>query len=339
MVEVQENLNLYNLNNLEIKSVVIESQVLAGNPLGDSTRRVNPVLLPKCGEKDLPVIFVLAGFTGNGGKYFNQKSYEQSAIDVLIEAISAGEAPRALYVFVDAWTFWGGSQFINSTGCGKYEDYLITELVEAIKTNFPVSTDPSMWAVTGGSSGGYGGLHLGSKYPEIFGNIGAIAPDSFFKMSLLPEIYTAWPRLMRWGGVSGVRQAIDDGKILGRRDSHTILNAIGMGLCYAGTKDGEIEWPINNDGELIDEVWQQWLKHDPIVFLPTREKSLLQLNAIYLDVGKSDQFQLQFGSRQINNELERVGASVKYSEFKGSHFDIGDRRIYLWKWLNDIFTK
>ncbi|MCB0390009.1 MAG: enterochelin esterase [Bdellovibrionales bacterium] len=335
LFKLQENLNLYNFSHVEIKTLVVNSQQLIDNPLKDSVLRNIPILIPKKPPENLSVVFILSGFTGNGGKYFNQKSYEENDVQILANAIKAKKAPSALYVFVDAWTFWGGSQFINSVGCGNYEDYIMKELVPAVKELFPVSKNPNQWLVTGGSSGGYGALHLASKYPHIFGICAAIAPDCFFQMSLLPEIYSAWPQIQKLGGVKGVKKALLEGKILSRRDSHTILNAIGMGLCYAGKKNGEIDWPINNDGELHTDKWKKWLNHDPLHFLKKRKKSIKKLKHIYLDVGIYDQFHLQYGSRQIYKWLKNNGINVNYNEFKGNHFDIGDRRIYLWKWLND----
>ncbi|MCB0355639.1 MAG: enterochelin esterase [Bdellovibrionales bacterium] len=336
---LEKNLNLFAFSELEIHTLVINSQVLRKNPLKDTARRVNPILVPKKKSREWPVVFVLAGFTGNGGNYFNIKSYEANAVQTLASAIQRKKAPMAIYVFVDAWTYWGGSQFINSRGCGAYEDYIIKELVPAIKKNFSVSSNPALWAVTGGSSGGYGALHLASQFPQHFGVCAAIAPDSFFPMSLLPELYSAWPYLQKWGGVVGVKKAMEQGKILGRRESHTLLNAIGMGLCYAANARGEVEWPFNENGELLTNVWKKWLKKDPLQFLLTRKKSLTKVKHFYLDVGLYDQFHLQYGSRQIYKILKSLSASVSYTEFSGNHFDIGDRRIDMWKWLNGLLSE
>ncbi len=62
---------------------------------------------------------VLNGFTGNGSSHFNPKFNETPSALVIDSAFSRGEAPEALYVFVDAMTSWGGSQFINSAASGK----------------------------------------------------------------------------------------------------------------------------------------------------------------------------------------------------------------------------
>ena len=50
---------------------------------------------------------------------------------------SAGECPMALVVFVDASTSWGGSQFLNSAGCGPYLDYLCDEVIPFIDAYYP----------------------------------------------------------------------------------------------------------------------------------------------------------------------------------------------------------
>ena len=44
----------------------IESSLLKGNPLGDPHRRDVPVYVPPGEARDLPVVFVLTGYTGRG---------------------------------------------------------------------------------------------------------------------------------------------------------------------------------------------------------------------------------------------------------------------------------
>ena len=216
---VLPQLAVHSYENFELRTLVIESEVLRRNPLGDSARRTCPVLVPP--GKDLPVVIMLSGFTGNGPTAFNVKSFEVGGTTKLDEAVSRGEAPKAIYVYMDAMTFWGGSQFINSEGMGRYEDFLVNEVCDAIKQNFSTG---DQWCVMGGSSGGYGALHLASKYPEKFGVAIALAPDSFFEASLLHELRTALPIITRMGGVKAVRDELLNGKLMKRKDWHVILN-------------------------------------------------------------------------------------------------------------------
>lgn len=333
--EILKNVRTYNLQNFQINTLKIESSHLKENPLKDPDIRFNPLLVPH-NKGPWPVVMVLGGFTGNAPFYFNPKFNEQNAIQVLDQGCSRGEAPEALYVFVDALTSWGGSQFLNSAATGNYEDYIIEELIPAVKKHYPVSTNARDWCVTGGSSGGYGALHLGSKYPEIFGYVGAIAPDSFFEASLLPELYQALPFWEKYRE-SGLRvlEELRNGKIMKTRNWHSIVNAFGMAACYSSKgMDGNFQFPLDTrTGEKIPELWDKWLAHDPLHFLPKRISGLKKLSGIYLDVGNKDNFHLQYGTRRISNLLQSHQIHHEYAEFDGNHFDIGERRPEVWKWL------
>lgn len=335
---VHSHLVPYSLKNFDFRTLEIESRCLKNNPLGDPTIRYNPILIPKTVTEPLPVVFVLSGFTGNGPKSLNIKSYEPNMPQTLDDCMAAGVAPAAIYVLVDAWTYWGGSQFINSQGTGQYEDYIMTELLPAVEQNFLIQKDAKYRCVCGASSGGYGALHLGSQFPDQFGLIGAIAPDSFFEMSLLPEIYRALPLITKIGGLSAIKKEMQTGRLLKRREAHTLLNVIGMMMCYCPSPEEEWEKSIPIDfktGKIIEEIWQIWLEHDPVRFLPARQQAVQKVHRFYLDVGQQDQFFLQYGTRRIKAVLDKLGATVDYTEFDGNHFDIGDRRPQLWQWLKN----
>lgn len=335
--QLRESLDLYDFKSIETRTLIVESEVLKKNPLRDPHIRRNPVVIPQTQSptEGWPVIFVLAGFAGNGAKYFSDKGFQTNAVQDLDSAMKKGEAPKAVYVFVDAWTSWGGSQFINSSGTGNYQDYLVQELVPAVKESFPVDQTYGRWCVFGGSSGGYGALHLSSQFPEIFPWAVAIAPDCFFEASLLPEIYKSVPIIEKVGGVGAVLEELKEGKFLNRRDSFTVLNAIAMTLCYspAVNKDG-LEFPIDRSTGLRDQqVWEKWMQKDPIFFLPERKDNLKKLAGLYLDVGTRDQFHLQYGARQIKELLKKLKVNIHYSEFDGTHSEIGERRVDAYSWL------
>jgi enterochelin esterase family protein len=161
----------------------------------------------------------------------------------------------------------------------------------------------------------------------------ALAPDSFFEASALPEIWTAMPVIQKLGGIEGARSELKAGKL----KNHTVLNAIAMGLCYAAAGDG-VEWPIDQvTGAVLPDAWKRWKAHDPIEFLQERRESVANLTRVLIDCGTRDQFHLQYGSRQIRKVLEDIGVPVDYSEFEGGHFDLRERRPLVWKWLKGIF--
>ena len=330
----------FDFTSFRLHTLLVESQALIGNPLRDPTSRRHPVLVPKdrAPASGWPVVFVLAGFSGNGPNYFNLKTFESNFPQTLDTLVNQREAPRAVYVFVEAMTYWGGSQFLNSPMTGNYEDYLVMDVVGAVRNKFEVSQDACEWCVMGGSSGGYGALHLGSRHPEVFGHVAAIAPDCFFEASLLPEYWTALPVLEKLGGVAGVRAELESGKLQRRKEWHSILNAVAMGLCYSRAGDSvSFPVPLDRHTGCVNQVeWTKWKKHDPIVFLAERIERVKKLNGLYIDVGTRDQYHLQFGARQIREVLKENHVAHQYTEFEGNHFDIGERRPQVWRWLMEF---
>lgn len=329
-----ENWQPYSLKNYKIETIKIKSVVLKNNPLKDPVVRLNPVLSPlKFDEKELPFVFILSGFGSNAPNYLSPRSFEPSFAQV-IDNLSFKIGLRCRFVFIDAWTTWGGSQFINSKAMGNYEDYIVKELLIEIKKHYKTS----QVAVFGGSSGGYGALHLASQYPAEFNYAVAIAPDSYFEQSLVPELLGAYPFIKELGGVSAIKKLLDKNEFMFRKEAHSILNAIAMSLCYSSSGRQRIEFPVEwPSGKIKKESLKKWLKHDPIYFLKSRAQKIKKTKGVYLSVGKKDQFCLQYGTEQIYQVLNELGVKCEYNRFNGNHFDISDERPKALKWLAQQF--
>ncbi len=324
----ENNFKPYELKHFEIKTLKIKSVSLEGNPLGDPSVRNIPVLIPK--EKGTyKSVFYLSGFTGNAQKNFNFKSYEQNLIEEIDEWTGNESIRPKVYIFVDAWTAWGGSQFINSEGCGKYEDYLVKDLVPTALENLKsIGYEVADNVILGGSSGGYGALHLCSKYPEIFSHCLAIAPDCDFEVSLKPEIYHGFADILHQGGAKEIFDKIKKYEVkTNQRSFHTMVNVLAMAACYSDVdSEGMPLLPLEKEGFFDEELWAKWLTKDPVKFLPKRLSNIKKLKTIFLSVGEFDQFLLQYGARKIRKYLKDQNVEFIYEEFKGNHFDIGTRR-------------
>ena len=69
---------------------------------------------------------------------------------------------------VDCWTSYGGSQFLDSTGTGRYQSYLCDEIVPFIDERYPTAADRDHRGITGKSSGGYGAMVVPMMRPDVF---------------------------------------------------------------------------------------------------------------------------------------------------------------------------
>lgn len=336
------------LQNYDFKTLLIESQCLASNPLGDLSQRANTVLCPKELTADTPVIFYLSGYSSDGWKNFSFGRFENNLVQDIDQWTTEGHFKPAVFVFVNAWTRWGGSQFINSMATGEYENYIVQELVPEVKKQFPKVENPERWIVFGGSSGGYGALHLASKYPQVFSHAVALAPDSLFEVSLLPEIYKYLPYLKEVGGLEVFYEKYKQGQIKWSHDiQFGVLNLAAMTCCYAPQiidqkKPAAVEslddflFPISDNGKLDSKIWNEWLKHDPIQFLNERKKQVKQLKSVLVFTGNKDEYGLQYGSRQIYNLLTSFDVNVNYTELPGTHRNIDKFRLPA---LMDVFNQ
>ena len=114
-----------------------------------------------------PVVYWLHG--GGGSQRTGDNFIER-----LDAAIRAGKAPPMIAVLVNGV---GGSLFCNSIdGKKPVETVIIRDLIPHVDKTYRTYGTPEKRAIEGFSMGGFGTIHLGFKYPELFGAITAAGP-------------------------------------------------------------------------------------------------------------------------------------------------------------------
>jgi hypothetical protein len=149
-----------------IDEQVISSELLRGNPLGDPHERPLLVYLPPGYDDEpdrrYPSVYVIQGYTGYVAMWRNRSAYRQPFPETADAVFARGEAPPAIVVYVDAWTGYGGSQFVDSPGTGRYHSYLCDEVVPWVDARYRTLPDVAHRAIMGKSSGGFG--WTGTRY-------------------------------------------------------------------------------------------------------------------------------------------------------------------------------
>ncbi|MCX5732114.1 MAG: alpha/beta hydrolase, partial [Deltaproteobacteria bacterium] len=77
----------------------------------------------------LPAVYFLHGFTGSVHSWTGFPGFGVTVPERLDALIASGAVPPAVGVFVDGWTAFGGSQWVNSPAIGNYRDYLAKDVV------------------------------------------------------------------------------------------------------------------------------------------------------------------------------------------------------------------
>jgi enterochelin esterase family protein len=104
---------------------------------------------------------------------------------------------------------------------------------------------------------------------------------------------------------------------------------LGMSSCYSPnpknlkTKGYGFDIPIDlTTGELRKDIFNKWMRHDPVNLVEKYKKNLKKLKLIFLDAGKSDEFALNVGARIFSERLTDNGIKHFHEEFNGGHFNI-----------------
>src|SRR2546422_5086974 len=97
---------------------------------------------------------------------------------------------------VDCFTRVGGNKYINSTGTGRYDDYLRKEIVPFVESKYRVSRR-GIW---GKSSGGYGSIVHGMLHPDTWSALADHSGDALFEFCYLMDFPKALAAFRRRGG-------------------------------------------------------------------------------------------------------------------------------------------
>jgi enterochelin esterase family protein len=306
---------------------VFESALLKNNPLGDPHIREVPIYLPPgTGDEPLPVVFLLAGFTGRGQSMAETHPWKRGVLAEYDRAVAAGQAPPAILVAPDCLTRLGGSQYVNSTATGPYRDHVALELVDLVDEHYP--TLPGRRAVVGKSSGGFGALHLAMHHPDRFSVAASISGDCAFDLSYAGSFPAALRGLLAHDSDPAKFLETFREKPNLSGDGHAIIDLLAMSACYSPNPDSSLgfDLPVTLDTcKRIDSVWERWLAFDPVQACEAHAEALRGLRLLHLECGRQDEFNLQFGMRRLAERLRSLEIPHTVEEFEGGHFDINHR--------------
>ncbi len=307
----------------------IESKVLKGNKLGDPHVRRLPIYLPpsyRDGHFSYPSIYVLAGFTGSGEMLLNRGAWSETFAERCDRLIAEKRLVESIVVFPDCFTDYGGSQYLNSSATGRYEDHLIDELVPFVDQRYRTLPGAATRAVMGKSSGGYGALVMGMRHPDVFRAVCCTSGDMYFLYCYLPDFPKTLDTFRRHGGSAA--SFVAAWRKMAKRSSSRIfqaVNTVGMAAAYSPNPRAKAGFDVPFDektGLLREDVWQRWLEWDPVHMLDRHAANLKQLHTLFLDCGTHDEFNLHHGMRIFSAKAKALGVPHQVEEFDDGHMGI-----------------
>jgi S-formylglutathione hydrolase FrmB len=110
----------------------------------------------------LPVVYLLHGGGGNFRDWTNYSDVASFTERGLILVMPEGN----------------DSYYVNAVERpqGRYEDYIVNDLIADVESRFPAAKGREMRAIVGVSMGGFGAVKLGLSHPDLFIFAGGISP-------------------------------------------------------------------------------------------------------------------------------------------------------------------
>ena len=273
-------------------------------------------------DSTYPSIYFLHGF---GADY----SWYSTLIDVFEGMMVTGEVRESVLIKLDGFVLpYLGSMYTNSEYNGQFENYIVQDLITHIDQTYQTINIPSYRAIMGHSMGGYGAVKLAVKFPELFkiaaSHAGAIAFEN-----LIPDLL---PVLLEETGILGY-QPFNGTVSLFMFSAAAAFSPALNNLPY------NVNLPVDADGNVIEDVWQLWLQHDPLTLAEDSDE-YLKTQRFYLDCGDQDSYLFYNHSNSFSDLLEEKNIHYTYEIYPGDHYTEvlnGERFPYSLTFIEESF--
>lgn len=306
----------------EAEIVEFDSSALKGNVLKDPSRREVVLFLPDELKNDSPLLIGLAGFGGGARSFLNFSPMSYNFTDIIGNLRKDGKLKDAVIAIPDCFTSFGGNQYINSSAVGNYEDFIIKELIPHLKDKYHTGNT----GLFGKSSGGFGSYTLAIRHPDVISGFADHSGDAAFEYCYFTDIPDALREFEKADGVNSWYENFMNSTNKMAKHNMKPINILAMAAFYSPNPSSEtlgIDFPFDLEtGELNEPVWEKWKRVDPARNINDNLEILSGMKALFLDVGHSDEFNINFGMRIMHKILNRDKVNHVFEEFDGGHFNI-----------------
>ncbi len=162
----------------------------------------------------------------------------------------------------------------------------------------------------------------------MFGAAASISGDMYFDYCYRGDVPKFCTLVQQAGGLRSWLERFEAKRQKGH-DDLLALNILGMAAAYSANPAAApfgIDLPCDLEtGAFREDVWQRWLRHDPLVMLETRVEALRSLRLLYFDCGMRDEFHLQHGARLLHRRLQELGVAHEHEEYDDGHMNVSYR--------------
>jgi S-formylglutathione hydrolase FrmB len=284
----------------------VHSRALQGNRIGDTPDRKVTIYLPPSYDRETarryPVLYLLHGMTSDPREWLDG-TYQGLNLGLAMDQLAAAGMAEYIVVMPLADNSYGGSFYVNSAAFGRWEDFVVTELVDFVDTRFRTLRAPRSRGLAGQSMGGFGALYLAGRHADTFGHVYAMSP------ACLGFVGELAPDSDQWAAPGAGARAMAAAFAPERRDP-----SVPPPMPFVADSDGRIR-----QQEPVARVWREYL---PLERLRRDPGPYRRLCTIALEFGRQDEIpSVRLGSREFAQELGRAKIPNTLDEYTGGHTD------------------
>ncbi len=297
----------------------VDAPSLRRNLLGDPDRRAASVYLPpgysKRPYRRYPVLYLLHGFAAND-RAFIRGAYQNLNIRVSMDSlVNAGAVHEMIIVTPSARNAYDGSFYANSPVTGRWEDFVVRDLVTHMDSKYRTIRSRGGRGIAGHSMGGYGALRIAMRHPSRFSAVYAL---SAYGLGMADSLTEADKRAWRSALLVAQRSEF----LAAGFHANLLLAQAALYSPDTAHAPLYVRIPYRLDGDsLIADVTlrQRWTAATPLAMVNKHAPALRRLK-VGFDAGDADGFpDIPRNARALDSLLTTLRIRHDFEIYSGTH--------------------
>jgi S-formylglutathione hydrolase FrmB len=306
-------------------TLFIPAPSLRDNQLGEKDRRAIGVYLPPSyftTDTRYPVVYYLPGFTDSSMLGFSLPGDAD-------KLVRSGAIRELIIVVANGANQVGGSFYVNSPVTGRWEDFIVDDVVSYIDSHYRTVAQASARAISGHSMGGFGALNIAMRHPDVFSVVYSLSPGLFdpnglaesqmFELDGYIKRFIVYEQRIEALPVEQAQRAM-----LHSPDEFTLA----YGLAFAPNPEKQppyLDYPYTQaNGKLVrnDAIWKRWEAGFGAIQdkIQQYKANMLQLNGLVIDYGRQDEYAwIPKGCEYFGAQLTAAGILHELRSYDGGH--------------------
>ncbi len=319
----------------ELVTHAIESERLAGNPVGAATSKKLSVYLPDGYAESQQDYSVVYWFSGYGQARISGIDFTR-----LEDEFQSGRAAESIIVFMPSNELFGSSTYISSSAFGDWEGFLIDEVIPSIDATYRTKATQDSRGIMGFSLGGLTSMLMPILQPGNFGAVGANDPSTtaisgfILGVDEIPEDVPVDERTPeeREQMAADFFNSFPD-TLAGYNSETPIVTVLVSQLAARLTPNAEVPYqddlPFTPAGEWVPEVRTEWGKFDLLDpdAVGLHLDALEQLASVSVIIPNNDEETSAPWNREVVRVFQAAGLPAQPISFEGDHNDFRHERF------------